>query len=143
MVDRKPDSVLPKERTPFLWDLCHHRPQATYPSAGPGQSSPFSRHADLFGLAPRGVYRARPVTGPAVGSYPTLSPLPDPQCGHRRSALCCTVRRVTPPRRYLARCPAGNLNPPAFVRSPDFPLWHEPQRRPGPQSLIPERPRIE
>lgn len=30
----------------------------------------------LFGLAPNGVYHATPVTGSAVGSYPTLSPLP-------------------------------------------------------------------
>jgi len=30
----------------------------------------------LFGLAPGGVYRAASVTGRAVGSYPTLSPLP-------------------------------------------------------------------
>src|SRR5690606_4436901 len=28
----------------------------------------------LFGLAPGGVYHAGPVAGPAVGSYPTLSP---------------------------------------------------------------------
>ena len=30
----------------------------------------------LFGLAPGGVCRAAPVAGRAVGSYPTLSPLP-------------------------------------------------------------------
>ncbi|GAB1582493.1 hypothetical protein PPNSA23_24360 [Phyllobacterium phragmitis] len=30
----------------------------------------------LFGLAPGGVYRAVAVAGDAVGSYPTLSPLP-------------------------------------------------------------------
>ena len=30
----------------------------------------------LFGLAPGGVYRAAPVTGRAVRSYRTLSPLP-------------------------------------------------------------------
>ena len=28
-----------------------------------------------------------------------------PQAGHRRFALCCTGRRLTPPRRYLALCP--------------------------------------
>ena len=31
----------------------------------------------LFGLAPRGVYRALDVTIEAVGSYPTFSPLPE------------------------------------------------------------------
>lgn len=40
----------------------------------------------------------------AVRSYRTLSPLPVPY-GHRRSALCCTGRGFTPPRRYLAPCP--------------------------------------
>jgi len=32
--------------------------------------------ASLFGLAPDGVCRAGPVASPAVGSYPTISPLP-------------------------------------------------------------------
>src|SRR6185295_15844016 len=32
--------------------------------------------APLFGLAPGGVYRAASVAGRAVGSYPTVSPLP-------------------------------------------------------------------
>ncbi len=27
------------------------------------------------------------------------------EVGHRRSVLCCTGRRLTPPRRYLAPCP--------------------------------------
>ena len=31
----------------------------------------------LFGLAPRGVFRASGVTTGAVGSYPTFSPLPN------------------------------------------------------------------
>jgi hypothetical protein len=30
----------------------------------------------LFGLAPRGVFRASVITDGAVGSYPTFSPLP-------------------------------------------------------------------
>jgi hypothetical protein len=51
----------------------------------------------LFGLAPGGVYRAGPVAGPAVGSYPTLSPLPSCAFGFgglarsslkRRRAVC-------------------------------------------------------
>src|SRR5690606_9038916 len=51
-----------------------------------------------------------PVARLAVRSYRTVSPLPDPDppCGvpgHRRSALCCTFRRLAPPRRYLAPCP--------------------------------------
>ena len=46
----------------------------------------------LFGVAPGGGYRASRVPTPAVRSYRTVSPLPDPSCdGHRRSALCCPV----------------------------------------------------
>ncbi len=46
----------------------------------------------------------RTITRRAVRSYRTLSPLPVPK-GHRRFALCCTCRRLSPPRRYLALCP--------------------------------------
>ena len=62
----------------------------------------------LFGLAPRGVFRASGVATGAVGSYPTFSPLPDVASilgvaqvslrdGHRaalrgRSILCGTFR---------------------------------------------------
>src|SRR5689334_7640568 len=41
----------------------------------------------------------------AVRSYRTVSPLPAPFLTLRRSILCCTFRRLTPPRRYLAPCP--------------------------------------
>ena len=44
-------------------------------SGGP-PSRAFRRIASLRGLAPGVVYRAAPVTGRAVGSYPTFSPLP-------------------------------------------------------------------
>ena len=57
----------------------------------------------------------RTVTSRAVRSYRTLSPLPDPTyAGHRRFALCCTCRRLAPPRRYLAPCPMepGLSSPP-------------------------------
>lgn len=39
----------------------------------------------LFGLAPGGVYRAARIAAGAVGSYPTLSPLPRHPCRLRRS----------------------------------------------------------
>ena len=59
--------------------------------------------ASLFGLAPDGVYHATTVTSCAVRSYRTLSPLPYRlQEEIRRSTLCCTFRRLSPPRRYLA-----------------------------------------
>ncbi len=47
----------------------------------------------------------RTVASRAVRSYRTLSPLPDPVNEYRRFALCCTSRRLAPPRRYLAPCP--------------------------------------
>src|SRR5690606_11656145 len=37
--------------------------------------------------------------------HPCLIPSPLRAPGHRRSALCCTFRRLAPPRRYLAPCP--------------------------------------
>ena len=48
----------------------------------------------------------RSVARLAVRSYRTVSPLPRiPEGTVRRSALCCTFRRLSPPRRYLAPCP--------------------------------------
>jgi len=87
----------------------------------------------LFGLAPRGVFRASDVAIGAVGSYPTFSPLPNEtsvaKASHRftcamppscsaggllsvaLSVSCTDNTRQTShpteplPRRYLARCP--------------------------------------
>src|SRR5256884_7174120 len=55
----------------------------------------------LLGLAPTGGYRATPVARRAVGSYPTVSPLP---LDKGRSVLCGPFRRLAAPRSYL---PAG------------------------------------
>ena len=92
----------------------------------------------------------RSVARLVVRSYRTVSPLPDlsrtrygqlgstlsvacapDKCpascsglvreSHRRSALCCTFRRLAPPRRYLALCPVKpGLSSPmhAWQRSP-------------------------
>ncbi len=56
------------------------------------------RRPPLFGLAPGGVYPARAVTGAAVRSYRTLSPLPAERLAplHRRFAFCGTVPGVAP-----------------------------------------------
>src|SRR5438034_3205502 len=56
----------------------------------------------LLGLAPTGRYRAASVAGRAVGSYPTVSPLP---LDKGRSVFCGPIRRLAAPRRYLAVCP--------------------------------------
>ena len=61
----------------------------------------------LFGLAPTGGYPATTVASGAVGSYPTVSPLPVPDIAAepRRSILCGPIRRLAAPRRYLAVYP--------------------------------------
>src|SRR6188768_26989 len=52
-----------------------------------------------------GFTMPQPVASCAVRSYRTLSPLPAFLRILRRSTLCCTFRRLAPPRRYLALCP--------------------------------------
>src|SRR5215204_1800777 len=60
----------------------------------------------LFGLAPTGGYRATAVTSGAVGSYPTVSPLPFEALRLLgRSVFCGPCRRLSAPRRYLAVYP--------------------------------------
>ena len=56
----------------------------------PGRTVP--RH--LFGLAPAGVYHAACVTADAVGSYPTISPLPWLVQQPRRFVFCGTIRHI-------------------------------------------------
>ncbi|SKA44954.1 hypothetical protein SAMN02745132_00255 [Enterovibrio nigricans DSM 22720] len=79
---------------------------------------------DLFGLAPGGVYRATNCyqSRGALLPHPfTLTCAPyllAEHRGHRRFALCCTGRRLAPPRRYLAPCPVepGLSSPPSVSR---------------------------
>lgn len=80
----------------------------------------------------------RTVTSRAVRSYRTLSPLPDPACtGHRRFTLCCTGRRLSSPRRYLAPCPMepGLSSPPSVSPERDgneaATVWSTPARMIG------------
>ena len=58
----------------------------------------------IFDLAPVGVCRAVHVAMNAVGSYPAFSPLPV-RTQHGRFVFCCTFRRVSTPRSYLATLP--------------------------------------
>ena len=56
----------------------------------------------LFGLAPGGVYHAASccqLRGALLPHHFTLT------CRGRRYLFCCTFRRLTPPRNYLAPCP--------------------------------------
>ena len=57
----------------------------------------------LFGLAPGGVYHAVPVTSDAVGSYPTLSPLPRPK---RRGGLLSVALSLNSRLAGITRRPA-------------------------------------
>lgn len=100
----KPGSVRRQNavRRPFLWDAARAAPRATYPDDWPGAGRRLPAASSLFGLAPGGVYHAATVAGRAVGSYPTLSPLPRDPKAARRSALCGTVPGVTPAGRYPA-----------------------------------------
>ncbi len=106
---------------PFLWDARCRAPLATNPDSGafaPGRPS-------LFGLAPGGVYPAAPVTGGAVRSCRTVSPLPSPMVSHGKRAVC-----------FLWHFPWGRPRRPltgtVFPWSPDFPLRRlRAQRLPG------------
>ena len=96
------------------------------PAAKPGSvvDNHSSRHCVAAVLKQRTRGRVEPTHGPptwpcsgwglpcpaalapqAVRSYRTLSPSPRASCDAvRLSALCCTFRRLAPPRRYLAPC---------------------------------------
>ena len=83
-----------------------------------------ARRPPLFDLAPGGVCRAASVAGRAVGSCPTVSPLPRGPKAPRRSVLCGTVPGVAPAGRWPAPSSCGArtflqraiTRPPAVVR---------------------------
>ena len=60
--------------------------------------------APLFGLAPGGVCRAGLLPGSRCALTAPFHPCLIP-CGPSAVSFCCTVRRLAPPRRYLAPCP--------------------------------------
>lgn len=104
--------LYPCGRWPFLWDVRCRTPRATNPGGVP--ETGLTACADmppLFGLAPGGVCRAAPVSGSAVGSYPTLSPLPRHHSGLAaalkagRSAFCGTFPEVA----LAGACPAPSF----------------------------------
>ena len=74
------------------------------PGARMGRAAPRS----CLALLPVGFVVPRPFPARAVGSYPTVSPLPvraAEAVRHRRSILCDTFRRLATPGRYPAPCP--------------------------------------
>jgi hypothetical protein len=81
-------------------DVAVRLKQPTREQRGPRQCSPIWS-CSRWGLPCHAALSPR-----AVRSYRTVSPLPRMPCGTvRRFVLCCTFRRLTPPRRYLAPCP--------------------------------------
>ena len=64
-------------------------------------------NAPLHGLAPDGVCRAATVTGCAVGSYPTFSPLPDAPRRFGRSNFLWHFPRGFPHRALPGILPCG------------------------------------
>ena len=98
----KPGSVQPVAGPvrPFLWSPHRCGLRAANPGgrAGPPLRQRLSapRRPPLFGLAPGGVCRAAAVAGSAVGSYPTVSPLPVRPKPAGRSVLCGTFPGVAP-----------------------------------------------
>jgi len=89
------------------------------------ESSASSTVGFLFGLAPSGVYHAtncyqlRGALLPHPFTLTCAIALYKRKRGHRRSTLCCTFRRLTPPRGYLALCPMEpGLSSPTHPISP-------------------------
>ena len=118
----KPDSV-PRGRRSFILAARYRSAPATYPGdapagAGDGDGQPST---PLLGLAPHGVYRAFAVTGEAVRSYRTLSPLP-----------AAEPRAVCSLRHFPSRCHGRALPGMLPVWSPDLPLrYRSTQRTPA------------
>ena len=101
--------ILSKGRTPLDDHSSWHRVAAAPLAANPDfwaeaalwRYPERSAHAkSLFGIAPGGACHAGPVASPPVGSYSTVSPLP--QSRPRRSVLCGAIRQVSLPGRYPA-----------------------------------------
>ena len=99
------------------WTVIHLGLASPLASSNLPASDTGRTNGGLFGLAPSGVYHAtncyqsrgallpHPFT---LTGCPHPSPLPEREGimrKLRRSTLCCTFRRLAPPRRYLALCP--------------------------------------
>jgi hypothetical protein len=72
------------------------------PARSEGRPERPKPRACLFGVAPGGVWRAAPVARDAVGSYPTVSPLPATGCP-AASAVCSLCHFPSPWARPFGR----------------------------------------
>jgi hypothetical protein len=81
---------------PFIWDGDCSPPLATYPDTPTHKRAVICANANnmvsLFGLAPDGACHALFLAVEAVGSYPTVSPLP--VVAYRRSILCGAIPKA-------------------------------------------------
>ena len=77
------------------------------PGSTRGHALPLARQLPYLALLQVGFAMPPCVATGAVRSYRTVSPLPASLLKLRRFAFCCTFRRLTPPRRYLAPRPQG------------------------------------
>src|SRR5690349_15776992 len=75
------------------------------PESTGGHPLPLSWRLSYLALLQVGFAVPSCVATDAVRSYRTVSPLPAPLLTLRRFAFCCTFRRLTPPRCYLAPRP--------------------------------------
>ena len=75
------------------------------PGSTGGHPLPLAGRLPYLALLQVGFAVPSNVATDAVRSYRTVSPLPASLLTLRRFVFCCTFRRLTPPRRYLAPCP--------------------------------------
>ena len=88
------------------WAIIHLGCVSPHTSSSLPESSASHTIGFLFGLAPSGVYHAMECCHPCGALLPhhfTLTSLARRLV--RRFIFCCTFRRLTPPRNYLALCP--------------------------------------
>ena len=88
--------------------------QPTRPLSPARQADPSKGAAVLFGLAPGGACRAASLAGRAVGSYPTVSPLPVTPAEQKSGkasigglVLCGAIPQVSLGGRYPPPCLGG------------------------------------
>jgi hypothetical protein len=103
----KPGSVVPisrsrRKRATISLGRRFPATSSSRPGSGDWAGHPVSvsqPNSSLLGLAPDGVYRARPVTRPAGELLPHRFTL-TARCAGRRSAFCCTFPGLTAGGRY-------------------------------------------
>jgi len=102
---RKESGSRPISRV-LSWAIIHLDLPSPAASSNLPESAAGHGIAFLFGLAPGGVYHAAEcchLRGALLPHHFTLTRTRLSRCG--RYIFCCTFRRLTPPRDYLAPCP--------------------------------------